>query len=215
MNMKYKLIFLLLTILLFGCIQTDMNIEEIPNEEHNKLNEKIEQNIENINDENKNIENINAENLQTDELCFESIDFLKFSKDVYVSPSLDKINASRNISNAMNLIQIVLIGNDINPIMLIRATEQGKMIKCYSNLGDAENSIELSKTDCEKILNDEENIIILIDEGEKSCFVENKKISIKATESEISNYVYKIISNIFPNSQQILDSVNKRILSIS
>jgi len=145
----------------------------------------------------------------------ESFTQLKQQSVVYVSPILEENKASPYFTNSLNLWQIVLIGNKINPIQLIRVTENNELIYCYTNFGNVTDSNQISVQNCKAVLNNNENFVVYIEEGNKGVLLENNKITVSSKETESGQVNFAVIKEIFPNAQEILDIVNQKIYGIS
>lgn len=145
----------------------------------------------------------------------ESFTQLKQQSVIYVSPILEENNASAHLTNAMNLWQVVLIGNKITPIQLIRVRENNELVYCYTNFGNVTDSNKISIENCNNILNNKENFIILIEEGNNGVLLENNKMKITSLESQAGQVNFAVIKEIFSNAQEILDIVNQKIYGIS
>ncbi len=145
----------------------------------------------------------------------ESFSQLKQSEKVYVSPFLEENNASVFFTNSMNLWQVVLIGNNIMPIQLIRVKTNNELVYCYTNYGSVFDSNQISVDECNQILNNNENFVILIEEGNTSVILESNKIIVSSSEGQTSQLNFNILKEIFPNAQNILDMVNQKIYGIN
>jgi hypothetical protein len=145
----------------------------------------------------------------------ESFNQLKNQETVYVSPLLEENNASVFFTNAMNLWQIVLIGNDINAIQLIRVEENNEFVYCYTNEGNVKESKQITVEECNQILNNEDNFKVLIEEGSSRVILENNKISVFSSEENSGITNFSVIREAFVNAQNILDIVNQKIYGIN
>jgi len=144
--------------------------------------------------------------------------FNEFSQNetVYVSPILDEIGADQLNVNAMNLWQVVLIGNDINVTQLIRVRVNDQISYCYTNLGDVKTAEKMDLDECNKILNDPVTAVVMLEEGREKVVMDGKKIYIYSSTSKVVGQVnFAIIKQIFPNAQSILDVVNEKIYGIN
>ncbi len=115
----------------------------------------------------------------------------------------------------MNLWQIVLIGNKITPIQLIRVTENKELIYCYTNFGNVTDSNQISIEQCNSVLNNKENFVIFIEEANTGVFLENNRMTISSSEVQAGQVNFTVIKEIFTNAQEILDMVNQKIYGIN
>lgn len=144
--------------------------------------------------------------------------FAEFKQNdlVYVSPILDEVGAEQLTANAMNLWQIVLIGNDINAVQLIRVRTDAGISYCYTNKGDIKTAEQISIEECNTILNNPENAVVFIEEGREKVVMDGKKIYIYSSMNEVTSQVnFAVIKQIFPNAQTILSIVNEKIYGIN
>ena len=144
--------------------------------------------------------------------------FNEFSQNemVYVSPILDEAGADQLVVNAMNLWQVILIGNDINATQLIRVRANDQIVYCYTNKGDVQTADKISLEACNQILNNNELAIVFLENGREKVVMEKNKIWIYSSRSEVIGQVnFAIIKQIFPNAQSILDIVNEKIYGIN
>lgn len=144
----------------------------------------------------------------------ESFNQLRQSDLVYVSPILEESNASVFFTNAMNLWQVVLIGNNINPVQLIRVKTNNELVYCYTNFGSVHDSNQITIEACNEILNDESNFVVFINEGNKKVILDNNRINVYSSEGDAAVHNFNILKEVFPNAQNILDAVNQRIYGI-
>lgn len=145
----------------------------------------------------------------------ESFNQLKASEIVYVSPILEENNASVFFTNAMNLWQVILIGNGIETVQLIRVTENNEFVYCYTNEGDVKGNKQITVEECNQILNNKNNFVVLIEEGERKVILENNKIVVYSSEQYSGQVNFAILKEAFNNAQVILDTVNQKIYGIS
>ena len=144
--------------------------------------------------------------------------FNEFSQNkmVYVSPILDELGADQFTVNAMNLWQVVLIGNNISATQLIRVRVNGQISYCYTNVGDVQTAEKITLEECNQILNNKENAVVFLEEGKEKVVMESNKIWIYSSTSKVVGQVnFAIIKQIFPNAQSILDKVNEKIYGIN
>ena len=135
---------------------------------------------------------------------------------VYVSPILDELGADQLVVNAMNLWQVVLIGNEIKVIQLIRVKVDDQIAYCYTNLGDVKTAEKISLEECNAIINDPETAVVSLEDGREKVVMDGKKIYIYSSTSKVISQVnFAIIKQIFPNAQSILDIVNEKIYGIN
>ena len=142
----------------------------------------------------------------------------EFAKNevVYVSPILDEFGADQLIVNAMNLWQVVLIGNDINVTQLIRVKVDDQINYCYTNRGDVKTAEKISLEECNIIINDPKTAVVLLEDGREKVVMDGKKIYIYSSTSKVTSQVnFAIIKQIFPNAQSVLDIVNEKIYGIN
>lgn len=144
----------------------------------------------------------------------ESFNQLRSSSEVFISPILEENNASVFFTNAMNLWQVVLIGNNITPIQLIRVTTNNELVYCYTNFGSVQDNNRITIDECNDILNDKNNFIVFIDEGNKKVILDNNRINVYSSQTDSSIHNFNILKEIFSNAQNILDMVNQRIYGI-
>ena len=135
---------------------------------------------------------------------------------VYISPILDEVGADQLVVNAMNLWQVVLIGNEIDVVQLIRVRANDQINYCYTNEGDVKTAEQITLEECNNILNDPANAVLFLEEGREKVVMNNKKIWIYSSTSKVVGQVnFAIIKQIFPNAQNILDIVNEKIYGIN
>ncbi|MBT4870084.1 MAG: hypothetical protein HON47_00730 [Candidatus Diapherotrites archaeon] len=138
------------------------------------------------------------------------------NETVYISPILDEVGADQLVVNAMNLWQVVLIGNEIDAIQLIRVKKEDQISYCFTNDGDVKTAERIELAECNNILNDSANAVVFLEEGREKVLMENKKIWIYSSTSKVVGQVnFAIIKQIFPNAQNILDIVNEKIYGIN
>jgi hypothetical protein len=134
---------------------------------------------------------------------------------VYVSPILDEIGADQLTVNALNLWQVVLIGNDINVTQLLRVRVDDQISYCYTNRGDVKTAEKITLQECNEILNDVNTAVVMLQEGSEKVVMRGKKIFIYSSTSKVVGQVnFAIIKQIFPNAQSVLDIVNEKIYGI-
>jgi len=135
---------------------------------------------------------------------------------VYVSPILDEIGADQFVVNAMNLWQVILIGNEIDAVQLIRVKADGQINYCYTNQGDVKTAKEITLEECNNILNNPENAVVFLEDGREKVLLENKKMWIYSSTNKVIGQVnFAVIKQMFPNAQTILDIVNEKIYGIN
>ncbi len=134
----------------------------------------------------------------------------------YVSPILEESGADPLIANAMNLWQVVLIGNGKETVQLIRVKVDGQISYCYTNKGDVQTAEQISLEECNSIINNKENTIVLLEEGREKIVMEKNKLQIYTSNSKVIGQVnFAVIKQFFPNAQTILDTVNEKIYGIN
>jgi hypothetical protein len=116
----------------------------------------------------------------------------------------------------MNLWLVVLAGNKINPVQLIRMENDGELIQCYTNDGNVNVSRELTVDECKAILNNPENAKVLINFGENNeVFLEKNKIIINSEKVEVVSQVNLfVLKKGFSNAEEIIYNVNTGISNI-
>jgi hypothetical protein len=140
----------------------------------------------------------------------------KQNQTVYVSPIASENGMSNLTVNAMNLWLVVLAGNKINPVQLIRMENDGELIQCYTNDGNVNVSRELTVDECKAILNNPENAKVLINFGENNeVFLEKNKIIINSEKVEVVSQVNLfVLKKGFSNAEEIIYNVNTGISNI-
>jgi hypothetical protein len=144
----------------------------------------------------------------------EFANLFKQNKAAYVSPSMVETAADPQAANAMNLWIVVLYGNDINAIQLIRATDkQGNLLSCYTNFGDVRTMKEMTSGECLGILNDSANAVVMIEQGtEDKAFLSKNKIEVTSSASaKVGATNFSVLKEFFPNAQEQLDKANQFI----
>lgn len=144
----------------------------------------------------------------------ESFNQLRNASEVYVSPVLEENNASVFFTNAMNLWQVVLIGNNVPAVQLIRVKTNNEIVYCYTNFGSVQDSNQLTLEECNQILGDEDNFVVFINEGNKKVILDNNRINVYSSQRDAGIQNFNILKEVFPNAQNILDAVNQRIYGI-
>ena len=135
---------------------------------------------------------------------------------MYVSPILDETGADQLTVNAMNLWQVILIGNDINATQLIRVRVNEQISYCYTNKGDVQTAEKIGLEECNQILNNKENAVVFFENGREKVVMNENKIWIYTSTNKVIGQVnFAIIKQIFPNAQSILDIVNEKIYGIN
>ncbi|HNV01227.1 MAG TPA: hypothetical protein PKK60_02250 [archaeon] len=140
----------------------------------------------------------------------------KTKQTVYVSPVMIDTKADPIVVNVLNLWQIVLIGNSINAIQLIRATnENGNILYCYTNDGNVLMNKQITLNECNEIINDSKNTIILIETGNESKAVLSKnKLVVYSQVNSINATNFSIMKQIFPNTEELIRIVNESVYGL-
>ena len=140
----------------------------------------------------------------------------KTKQTVYVSPVMIDTKADPIVVNVLNLWQIVLIGNNINAIQLIRATnENGNILYCYTNDGNVLMNKQITLNECNEIINDSKNTIILIEVGnENKAVLSKNKLVVYSQVNSINATNFSIMKQIFPNTEELIRIVNESVYGL-
>lgn len=141
----------------------------------------------------------------------------KQNKTIYVSPLANENGFHNLTANAMNLWLVVLTGNNINPVQLIRMENNGELIYCQTNQGDVMVSEQISAEECNAILNNSENAVVLINiTGKNEVFMQKNKIIVNAqSENVVGQANFFVLKKGFSNAEEIVLKVNTGISNIS
>ncbi len=140
--------------------------------------------------------------------------FTSFSQEekVFVSPVLEENNADPAVANAMNLWLVALNAEDKNAIQLIRVNVDNELSMCYTNDGDVNSIRELSVQECKEVFHNNDNAIVLIEEGTESVVISKNRLLVKYSKTtDIGRLNYRVIERIFPNIEENLKRVNAAI----
>lgn len=145
--------------------------------------------------------------------------FLEFNQNerIYISPTMTESGMNNLAANAMNLWLVVLAGNNITPIQLIRVqSEDGQLEYCYTNNGDVKTSEELSKEECQAIIDNPEYAkVILETNGTNTVYLEKNKATVNAQSFEVISQVnFFVMKKGFPNAEDVVLKVNTGIANI-
>ena len=138
----------------------------------------------------------------------------KENKVVYVSPIMVETAADPQAANAMNLWIVVLYGNDINAIQMVRATDkQGNLLSCYTNEGDVNIMKEISSSTCMSILDNSNNAVVMIGQGTEDKVVLSKnRIEVTSSSSaKVSTTNFSVLKEFFTNAEEQLKKANMLI----
>lgn len=140
----------------------------------------------------------------------------KTKQTVYVSPVMIDTKADPIVVNVLNLWQIVLIGNGVNAIQLIRATnENGNILYCYTNDGNVLMNKQITLNECNEIINDSKNTVILIEVGNENKAVMSKnKLVVYSQVNSINATNFSIMKQIFPNTEELIRIVNESVYGL-
>lgn len=140
----------------------------------------------------------------------------KTKTTVYVSPVMLDTKADPIVVNALNLWQIVLIGNNINAVQLIRATNaNGDILYCYTNDGNVHINKIISVQECNAIINDTKNTIVLIEAGNESKAVLSKnKLVVYSPINSINSTNFSVMKQIFSNVEELVRLVNESVYGL-
>jgi hypothetical protein len=134
---------------------------------------------------------------------------------VFVSPSIsERGNENSFMSTSFNMVQIVLIGNDKNAVSLWRVMDSNKALSsCRTNSGNAQTDAELSALDCEKILDDKSNAIILIslpstDAKSRIILSDNRIEIVPSALDKAPNVSFAFLSAMYANAADIIRATN-------
>ncbi len=141
----------------------------------------------------------------------------KQNKTIYISPLANENGFHNLTANAMNLWLVVLTGNNISPVQLIRVESNGELMYCQTNQGDVMVSEQISAEECNAILNNPENAIVLINiTGKNEVFMQKNKIIVNAqSESVVGQANFFVLKKGFSNAEEIVLKVNTGISNIS
>jgi hypothetical protein len=141
----------------------------------------------------------------------------KQNKTIYISPLANENGFHNLTANAMNLWLVVLTGNNISPVQLIRMESNGELMYCQTNQGDVMVSEQISAEECNAILNNPENAIVLINiTGKNEVFMQKNKIIVNAqSESVVGQANFFVLKKGFSNAEEIVLKVNTGISNIS
>jgi hypothetical protein len=140
----------------------------------------------------------------------------KTKQTVYVSPVMLDTKADPIVVNALNLWQIVLIGNNIGAVQLIRTTnEHGTLLHCYTNDGNVYVNKQISLQECNAIINDANNVVILLEIGnEKKAVLSKNKLIVYSPINAINATNFSIMKQIFPNAEEVVRIVNESVYGL-
>ena len=134
---------------------------------------------------------------------------------IFVSPAIFQSGPENTYqSNAFNLVSIVFIGNDKNTVSLWRVFDRSnKLLSCRTNNGDVLKDIELTAQDCQKILEDKNNAIVLISlpkDGGKSriVFSQNRIEIIPEKLENLANVSFAFLKAMYANAELIIQKTN-------
>jgi hypothetical protein len=146
--------------------------------------------------------------------------FQEFRKNetIYVSPAVPEKGTNNLIANAMNLWLVVLAGNEITPVQLIRTQDDsGELTGCYTNRGEVKTSELISAEECKAIIGSPENAIVFIElNGTNTAYMEKNRITVNARDEKVVGQVNLfVMKKGFPNAEDIILAVNSSIANIS
>ncbi len=145
----------------------------------------------------------------------EALSALSSSQSFIVSPYLEEQGGVNPYMSQGSSIPLVVLGsNGKTAVMLARVYVDGQLSYCQTNDGDVKVSRRVEKAECETILNDASYVSILIEppaEGsEKSKIsIAGSKITILPSDyAAIASSTYILMSEMYPNTDDILKTVN-------
>ncbi len=140
----------------------------------------------------------------------------KQSNVVYVSPVMSEGVTDSLTFNALSLWQIVLIGNKISAVQMIRVKDaDGKFAYCYTNDGNVYVSRQVSFEECSATLNDLQKTVIFIEQSKDTkAVLEKNRLSVFSPIGAVSTINFSVMKQIFPNAKQLIDIVNEKIYGV-
>lgn len=140
----------------------------------------------------------------------------KQNEVVYVSPIMQEGVTDSLTFNALSLWQIVLIGNNVRAVQLIRVKGvEGNFVYCYTNDGNVFVSRQVSFEECSLTLNNPQNTVVFIEQSkEKKVLLEKNKLSVFSPIGAVSTTNFYVMRQIFPNAKELIDIVNEKIYGI-
>lgn len=132
---------------------------------------------------------------------------------VFISPESSESNAAP-LFNAFNLAQVVFIGNDKNAVSLWRVVgKSGKIVSCRTNNGNVSSDIELNAADCQKILDDKNNAIILLSlpngANSRIVFSQNRIEIVPAKIEDAPTVSFIFLKTMYANAELIIQKTNQ------
>jgi len=144
----------------------------------------------------------------------DALSSLSESASFLVSPSLEEQGGvNPYMSQGSSIPQVVLIGNGKTTILLARVYVGNQLSYCQTNDGDVKVSRRVEQDECEGMLNDNRYVSILIEppaNPEKSVVsISGRKITVLPSGyAAISPSAYALMSEMYPNTDEILNTVN-------
>lgn len=147
-------------------------------------------------------------------------DFFKSLRNesvVFVSPIMKENAADPLVLNALNLWQIVLIGNGISAVQLIREVdERGVLLRCHTNDGNVFSNRIVEKSECLDSLKTSANFVISFERSNSArAFMSPGKLVVYSPMDSINAVNYSIMKQVFSNSEALVASVNEKIYGVN
>jgi hypothetical protein len=133
------------------------------------------------------------------------------SETIVVSPKILGEVTSQPVVNTVNGWLVAGIGNGKNMIQLFRIVDnQGNLTSCYSNDGNVLSSRVLSSSDCLDYMNKPYDFVF-IEIGNNEVILEGNKMTIFSKVENLESLNYNIVSQIFPNLNDLYARSNQII----
>lgn len=118
------------------------------------------------------------------------------------------------LAGANNLLSIVFIGNDKNTVSLWRVIDRkGTLLSCRTNNGDVRTDTELTASECNNILEDKNNAIVMLsqpatDKKAIVLFSTNRIEIVPASFDKSSNAAFVFLKTMYANAELIIQKAN-------